>query len=464
MPSKIFKRSFFLISFFLLQLTLSNAQRGTISPYSRYGIGELETAASVTQVGMGRIGTAWFSKDRLNFMNPATYSFDTITTFEAGIKGELSELSTSQTKQTANNASVSYITFGFPVAKNIWGASIGIVPYSNVGYNILEEEDVDQVGRVDYTFKGDGELTRFYIGNAIAPFSNLNEKFKATEKYRKLSADRDTVQLRKIEKRQKFLKGFSLGVNASWMFGSLTNTRGVEFKDVLNSYNTKIVNSASLGDFYFDFGLLYTYSFKNNYFMNAGITGGLKSDINSKFNSLWYNYTSVSSGYESVKDTVQNIEDQKGNTTIPVYYSGGIAIGKTGNWLAEVDFMMQNWNTYSSFNKDSLKNSFNIASGIEWVPNRQGLKFTQKIQYRFGAHFYKSYLQLNNTDINDYGFSFGFGLPVINKDRIQKASVQLGFEAGQKGTTENNLIKQQYLRFHVGITLNESWFFKRKYD
>jgi hypothetical protein len=464
MPSKILKRTFFLFSFFLLHISLSNAQRGTVSPYSRYGVGELQTSASVAQISMGGISTAWFSKDRLNFINPATYSFDTITTFEAGIRGELSELSTSQTKQTANNASISYITFGFPIVKNVWGASLGVVPYSNVGYNIIDEENNDQAGRVDYTFKGDGGLTRFYLGNAVAPFANLNEKFKATEKYKKLAADRDTVQLKKIENRQKLLKGFSLGFNASWLFGSLTNTRIIEFKDVINSYNNKIVNTSSLGDVYFNFGILYTYNFENNYFMNAGITGAMKSDISSKFNSLWYNYTSVAAGYETVKDTVQNIADQRGNTTIPLYYSGGIAIGKSGKWLAEIDFAMQDWSKYSSFSKDSLKNSYNIASGVEWTPNRQGLKYTQKIQYRFGAHFYKSYLQLNNADIDDYGFSFGFGLPVINKDRIQKATLQLGFEAGQKGTTENHLIRQQYLRFHLGITLNESWFFKRKYD
>jgi hypothetical protein len=257
----------------------------------------------------------------------------------------------------------------------------------------------------------------------------------------------------------------SIGFNASWLFGSINTARSIEFTESPNSYNTRISNTNSPGDLYLNFGLLYSYKMKKEKFFNVGLSGAMSSDIRSKFNSYWYNYVSTGGIYENVVDTVQYISEQTGNTTIPMYYSGGIAYGKAGKWLLGADVTMQSWSKYKSVStNEALQNSYNIALGGEWIPNKKGLKFSQKISYRLGGHYTRSYVNLNNTSINDYGVALGFGIPVINKDRIQKATFQLGIEAGQKGTTKDNLLSQQYLRFHVGISLNESWFFKRKYD
>lgn len=465
MSKKIFNKYFLFFSILLIHSTLLQAQKGTVSPYSRYGIGELQFAGFVQQIGMGGLGNTLHASDRLNFVNPASYAFDTITTFEAGIKSEVTKLSSNATSQTTNGVSLSYLAFGFPVVKNSWGASFGVIPYSNVGYNIVDKQDDATLGEVDYTFAGEGGLNRFYIGNGFAPFANCLNNFRSSPKFKKLVAEKDTTQIRKTEKKLKAIKGLSIGVNASWLFGSLNNSRSVQFIESTNIFNTKIVNKTTLGDFYFNLGLLYTCDLKNDYTLDIGLTGGTNSKINSKNNSLWYNYTSSSLGFETIKDTIRNIVDEKGITTIPLYFSGGIGIGKNNKWNIGVDVSMQDWSKYESFNtNDSLQNSYSIAAGGEWIPSKNGLKYFQKVQYRFGAHYAKSYLQLRNTDIKDYGVSFGFGLPIINKDRIQKAMIQLGFEAGQRGTTENDLLQQQYLRFHLGITMNESWFFKRKYD
>jgi hypothetical protein len=39
----------------------------------------------------------------------------------------------------------------------------------------------------------------------------------------------------------------------------------------------------------------------------------------------------------------------------------------------------------------------------------------------------------------------------------------LSFEAGSRGTLNNNLIKENYGKIKLGINLNSSWFQKRKY-
>src|SRR6185436_751413 len=124
------EKTFSFLFLFLFSSALINAQRATVSPYSRYGIGELPPLQTVQQAGLGGIGNAIYAGDRVNFINPASYAFDTITTFEAGIKGEISNLETSSNSQTANGVNLSYLAFAFPVIKNKWGASIGLMPYS----------------------------------------------------------------------------------------------------------------------------------------------------------------------------------------------------------------------------------------------------------------------------------------------------------------------------------------------
>ncbi|MEO5570484.1 MAG: hypothetical protein ABIT08_04515 [Bacteroidia bacterium] len=465
MSVKKYKNTLSLLFVFFSTILFLNAQQATISPYTRYGIGQLTGSAFVTQTAMGGIGNAIYVKDRLNYSNPASYSYDTITTFEAGFKAEGTDLKTGSSSLTASGISISYLALGFPIIKTKVGVSIGVLPYSTVGYKVNLIETDPYAGKVQSTFKGDGGLTRFYLGAGYAPFAGLSTKFMASAKYKQYIADHDTTSIQKINKRNSLLSGLSIGCNGSWLFGSIKTQRSVEFLDGTGAYNTRISNSSAHGDFYFNFGMMYTFKMKKDKFFNLGLTGATTTNIKSTYNSLWYNYTSTQGLFETVVDTVQFVFQQTGFTKIPMYYSGGIATGKTGNWLAGIDFTYQDWTKFeSSTSNDTLQTSYNVSLGGEWVPNKKGFKFLQKIYYRAGGHYTKTYLNLNTSDIDDYGFSFGFGLPVINKDRIQKAVFNIAFEAGQKGTLKNDLLREQYVRFHIGITINESWFFKRRYE
>ncbi|MFI5219748.1 MAG: hypothetical protein ACHQNT_09690 [Bacteroidia bacterium] len=455
-----------LVQLLLLFSIAVNAQTNSVSPYSRYALGELRHSGFSHQAGMGRAGTAVYSNEKLNFINPASLSFDTIATIEAGLRGEVTKLQTEALSQTANDLSISYLAVGFPVIKNCWGAAFGLIPYSDVGYNISDQQTIPDIGRVNYSYLGDGGINRFLIGNGFAPFSQSVNKFHVSDQYKTWLNNKDTLKIQKKERWLNFIKGFSIGVNASWIFGTINHIRKIEFIDSTNFLNTRMNNSYTLGDFYFNYGILYTKEIKNDYFINLGITGSGNSSIKSTNNSLWYNYRLTSFEFENIKDTAQFIEDQKGNTALPMYWNAGFTYGKKNKWLVTAETSIQDWSSFSLFeNNDSLENSLDIALGTEIIPNYIGVKYFQRIQYRFGARYSKSYLSINNNSITDYGLTVGFGFPLsLKKDRVQRASLHIAFEAGQKGTTENNLLKEQYLRFQFGIVLNESWFQKRKYD
>jgi hypothetical protein len=89
--------------------------------------------------------------------------------------------------------------------------------------------------------------------------------------------------------------------------------------------------------------------------------------------------------------------------------------------------------------------------------------------YRLGYRFSKTYLELKNTPVNDNAISAGLGVPIrltSIERRMTDNRTMLHFtvEGGRRGTTSNNLIRHDYVRLYIGITANELWFIKRKYD
>jgi len=56
--------------------------------------------------------------------------------------------------------------------------------------------------------------------------------------------------------------------------------------------------------------------------------------------------------------------------------------------------------------------------------------------------------------------SFGFGIPVKKSRTKYDVAVTLG----QRGTTDNNLIKEQFVKFGLSVSYDGIWFVKRKYD
>lgn len=466
MPCKKFSKNLLIALLFLAATPVVKAQNNTVSPYSRYGLGDLTFGGFIPQTGMGKTGAALYSNDRINIVNPASLSFDTITCIEAGIRGEVTKLETTDDSQTANGSSMSYLAVGFPVMKNVWGATFGLAPYSEVGYNVTVQQNEDLAGRVNYTYQGDGGLNRFFIGNGLAPFGQSLNKFYASNEYKTWLVNHEIAKIQKKERWLNLIKGFSVGVNASWMFGTFNHIQKVEFVDSTNFLNTRKTSSLTLGDFYLNYGILYTKELKNNYFLNLGITGSNSTNISSTNNSIWYNYKLTAFQFEDKKDTVEFALDQATQTLVPMYWNAGFAIGKKNKWIATAEGGIQNWSEFApSASEGTLKNSFTAALGTEITPNIASFKYYNRIQYRVGAKYNKSYLTIRETSIDDYSVTIGFGLPLsLKKDRTQKATIHFAFEAGQKGTTEKNLLREKYTRLYLGIILNELWFQKRKYD
>jgi hypothetical protein len=69
-----------------------NAQTATLSPYSRFGPGDMIFTGYAHQQAMGGTSIADYGVGKLNYSNPATYAYDTLTVFEFAFQGEYGQV------------------------------------------------------------------------------------------------------------------------------------------------------------------------------------------------------------------------------------------------------------------------------------------------------------------------------------------------------------------------------------
>jgi long-subunit fatty acid transport protein len=310
------------VFYFLLLLSAvairSEGQTATLSPYSRFGPGELLFNGYAHQQAMGGSSIADFSVSRLNFTNPATYAYDTLMILEFGLNAELSRIEQSNQSSTRENASLSYLSFGMPLKRDRWGLSFGIIPFSATGYDLQSSRTLDSNGTYNLIFEGDGGYNRFFLGSGV-----------------------------------KIGKHLSAGFNASYLFGTVSKTSRIEFNSI-EFFDTRYKEELRLSDLYYEFGLHWQQELKNNYRLAIGLTGSPAVEVSSKSTVEWVNYNTGSSGIESVRDTVLSIKDQKGTVTMPQYFGIGLGLSKGDKWTILADATMQDWSTYSGCERSEL--------------------------------------------------------------------------------------------------------------
>jgi len=492
---------FVLLVFGGLFLQHTFAQNSVASPYSRYGIGEITSKGFGQSFAMGGTVVS-IQSDSLPYFfinngNPASYASMRLTTADLGVNYTRLTLSNSTSKSTVNTASIGNVAMAFPMKK--WcGASIGIIPYSSVGYKVSDQNEIPNVGEVNYLYEGSGGLNQAYLGFGFKPFLMHSKNFPKSEKCEKLKLAKDTLAIRKIVVRRKALQDLSFGGNVSYLFGGIENIRRSIFPSGnLSFFNTKATTNTRVNAIYFDYGMQYSYTFhsvkKKNWVKDTvgkqlhpthprikkelkesvkimfGATYSAETNLNASIDSLSVNYFYLGDGSEKVKDTVELIENTKGKIKFPMSFGFGIGIKKGERLLVSADFAIQNWSNYQLFNQSQgLKNSMRVSLGTQYVPNYKANgkgNYPKRIHYRVGVRYAQTALELKSTQLTEYAVSLGVGLPVGRNYLLQNFSmVNLGVEFGQRGTIANGLIKEDFFKATISFTINDRWFVKPKID
>ncbi|MCK9218905.1 MAG: hypothetical protein PHF97_01935 [Bacteroidales bacterium] len=425
---KLHSPRFLIFSIALFSCLATFGQIRIASPYSRFGLGDLTDNNNAWNLSVGQLGISLRSPYHVNFTNPASYTaFDSLSfVFEGGFNGEFVTLSSNFQTVKRSYASLGYILFGMPVTK-WWKTSLGLVPYSDVGYSVANYEEYPGAGTVLRLYSGSGGISRFYWGNAVQIGKNL-----------------------------------SLGVNASYLFGSMIRESAIYFPDSLYMMNFKEDYSITMNDIYFSFGAQYTAKLKNDLYLNIGAVFAPTSYMKAKTDILAQTFLVSTSTGEIPKDTLVNAEAVKGDIVIPMMLGGGLSLQKQDKWMVGVDYRWQNWEKFRAFDlSDSLVNSWQVSAGGEIIPKNDNFtNYLARVHYRLGFTYSKTYLRLRETNLNEYGISIGFGLPL----RGVKTMLNIGGEFGARGTIQKDLIRESYFKIVVGFTIYDRWFIKRKYN
>lgn len=233
---------FILISFSVPAIS----QNLTFSPYSRFGLGELNNSgfAQIGALGGTYIG---FKPDTIsplfmNIANPASISGIRLTTLELGGIGQFSQFNNGQEKVKARTVNFSYGSLGFPVGQRA-GAAFGLMPYSNVGYNLKTESEVSGIGTVTSKYSGDGGINRVFLGFGILPFKKVLYKFYRSAYRDSLIAHKETKKYKNIKFRKQLLSDLSIGGRADYLFGNILQTSSVIYPSSINYFFTNRILS-----------------------------------------------------------------------------------------------------------------------------------------------------------------------------------------------------------------------------
>lgn len=402
------------------------AQNNTNSPYTRYGYGVLADRSFGAGRAMGGIGYGLKSSRQVNPMNPASYSaVDSMTfIFDFGISGQLSWFDDGTNTQKNTNGNIEYIAMQFPISKRI-AMSAGVLPYSFVGYDFSHVETISTETYIN-NFNGKGGLNDIYAGLSIDIWK----------------------------------KRLSVGVNAGYLFGTVTHTSTLSFSSS-SALQVQKKQEIRVNDLKLDFGLQYTHPFSKT----ESFTLGLAFTPSNKLNNKVYNtLTEGTSGSTSAVQTIDTLTNSAFD--LPNSFGAGLSYVKQNKFTAGVDFRYETWeDARFEDKKDVFSNRYRVAGGVEFIPGYMDRSFFKRMRYRAGLYYGNSYQQvtvqragLDNAGYKDYGASVGFGLPLIDN----RSFLNLSFEYMRIKPQDRSMIDEQYFRVTVNYTFNEQWFFKFK--
>jgi hypothetical protein len=431
---------------FLILLTVTafsvNAQTTatTSSPYSRYGLGDINSSALPQNIAMGGIGVATNNIsgfNSLNPLNPASYANIGLTVIDIGLSSQINTLNkTGFSSQTNSTFKLDHIAFGIPVSKKS-ALSFGLTPYSELGYNYKQTlpngfgtgQPAD-TNAVNYLYSGNGGITKFYLGYGFGIGKHL-----------------------------------TLGANVSYLFGNLQETQSTEIPDLFATLNSRVEQSNSIRGFNYDYGAQYTIDFSARKHLVFGYSAVANTKLNTQSSYIVSGYFTDANGPGIPTDTLVNKQDPKGKIQLPTINRFGISYQYDGKFLIGADYTMGNWSQLSIAGVNSgLQNSKTFNIGGQYTPNIGSLSsYLASVDYRLGAIIDQTYIVANNTSIKRYAATFGLGLP-LRPTNSSFYKINLAAEVGQRGTVANGLIKENYINLHLSFTLNDKWFQKYKFD
>ncbi len=403
----------------LLFTGVSIAQNGTTSPYSFFGIGEQKFKGTAENRAMGGL-SVYTDSIHLNFQNPASVAKLQLVNYTTGGSYKYVVQKTETETQNATSTSLDYLAIGIPMGK--FGASFGVLPFSAVGYKLQSETD-----KTITQYSGSGGLNKAFLALAY-----------------------------------NFTPKFSFGIDANYNFGN--TERKVIVSEVDLQLGTRELIKSDLLGFSFNFGAEYRTMVSEDLELITSATYSPATNFTVEHNRVVSSVIISATGGVTPIDTREIPLD---NTEIkfPSQFTIGAGIGSPKDWFIGAQYINLKTSNFNdpTFNVGTVEfvDASRYRLGGFFIPNYNSLSsYWHRVVYRAGIRYDENGINVRGEDINEFGISFGVGLPV---GRLF-SNINVGFEIGSRGTTTNGLVKENFFNTFLSLSLNDRWFEKRYID
>jgi len=403
------------IALLIVLLAGFNLYSQTPSAYSAFNFGLLNEFTSTRSIGLSSTGVSLDDADYLNQVNPAALSRIELTKVEAFANANGMFMAETGLNKYYAYAALGGLSLAFPIYKPYGiGLMLGLSPYSIARYDMKSVSDANPyLNAATTTTSLRGGLSDLHISASfLGPYD------------------------------------FRLGLKFHHLFGNTTYNSEVTF-------GNSEVASATYGTEYEDHGNMFSIGLLSPDFQTAGIENirfGLVLDLKGTVKSDTFLVRTAS----TVNDTLSS---GTGSTTIPMNIIAGVSFSFLQGYRGMVEYAYQDWTSATGFRVDqaNTRKLQRFSASIEYRPLKdQSFDFT-KPAYRGGFSYEQLPLLINGTGINQFSFSLGASFPVSYQNHID-----LGVAYGIRGTTDNDLLKEHFVRFSLGISLGELWFVQQE--
>jgi hypothetical protein len=416
------------ILLFVLSTSFVVSQTNTGSPYSLNELGEINFLGNVSNLSMGGIDSAIDSIE-FNINNPSSLAKLKTTNYLIGTFYKSTGISNVNSTDNINTANINYIAVGIPTKR--FGFGFGVLPYSSVGFNLQSTDEYNTANSINSRlFGADGNINRAFVSIGLP-----------------------------------LLKYLSLGASANYNFGKFNYEKFNLIENV--NYGIFSNSSSEISGFTYNFSSNLSIPLKNDFKLNLVYSYYPDGDLDSfNIESLYTSNTS-SITLESLGDFVDVDLNSRGleNTKLPVPKKSIYSLGleKKNSWFIGFQYeskLSSNFeNVFLDTQNVSYRDANSLSIGGYIIPDSLSLtSYWKRVKYRFGIKNEKKSIIVNNLPINHFSLNLGLGLPIAG---LSKAN--LGLEIGKVGDN-NSLVKENYFALRLGLSLNDVWFIKRKYN
>lgn len=410
-------KRFLILAVLLLITSNSFAQQGTVSPYSFYGMGTTNFKGTADTRAMGGLRVASDSI-HLNILNAASLAELELVNYTVGMSYQRANQKVGGNTQTATTTTFDYLAMGIPINKV--GVSFGLLPSTSVGYDLTSNNNTENL--MEYEGKGGVNKTFLSIGYALT-------------------------------------NSWNIGVQAGYNFGNIENS-GISRRSGVQ-YATRERNEFDVSGFDFQLATSYTIPLEDRKYLVGTVTYNPKYKLSTENNRVLETIQYSTTGDHVAVDR-REFDMIKADMDMPEELTFGVGYGSDKHWFLGAEFTQrgaENFNSHS-LALDNVK--FNDAKsyrlGGYYIPNYRALSGVfNRVVYRMGMRYEDMGLNINGQDIDEFGISFGIGVPM----RRTFSNINLGLEVGKRGTNKNGLIQENFFNAILTLSLNDKWFQKR---